>query len=71
MSELSILFGGIFFLSLILYFFFPNLIKLWAILGLSSLGASLIGFWGYKDPYILSSFIFILLLSSLGALIRK
>jgi|GEM_PF-1005762 hypothetical protein len=71
MSELSFLFGGIFFLSLALYLFFPNLIKLWASLGLSSLGASLIGFWGYKDPYILGSFIFIFALSSLGALIKK
>jgi hypothetical protein len=71
MSELSFLFIGLFSLSLLLYLFFPNLIKLWAILGLSSLGASLIGFWGYKDPYILVSFLAILIISSLGALIRK
>jgi hypothetical protein len=71
MSELSFLFIGLFFLSLLLYLFFPNLIKLWVILGLSSLGASLIGFWGYKDPYILGSFLTILVISSLGALIRK
>lgn len=71
MSQLAFLFAGLFFLSILLYFFFPERIKLWVILGLSSLGATLMGFWGYKDPYIITAFVVILILSSVGALIKK
>ncbi|MEO0138502.1 MAG: hypothetical protein ABIL16_06525 [candidate division WOR-3 bacterium] len=71
MSQLSFLFAGLFLLSIFLYLFFPERIKLWVILGLSSLGATLMGFWGYKDPYIIATFLVVLILSSIGALIKK
>ncbi len=71
MSQLTYVFGGIFFLSLFLYIFFPERIKLWVILGMSSMSASLIGFWGYKDPYIIAAFIVSLILGIVGSLIRK
>ncbi len=71
MSQLAFLFAGLFFLSIFLYLFFPERIKLWVILGLSSLGATLMGFWGYKDPYIIVAFLAVLILSSIGAFIKK
>jgi len=71
MSQLVYLFGGLFFVSIVLYMFFPERIKLWVILGMSSISASLIGFWGYKDPYIIAGFVVSLILGIIGSLIRR
>ncbi len=71
MNQLVYVFGGLFFVSVSMYFLFPEKLKLWVALGMSSLAATLVGFWGYEKVYILLSFGVIFIVSLLGMLIRK
>lgn len=71
MSELVYLFAGVYFLSIFLYFVFPERLRLWVILASSSISASILGFFGYKDPYILAAFFVVFLLGWLSVILSR
>ncbi|NPB03402.1 MAG: hypothetical protein GXO39_03180 [Thermotogae bacterium] len=53
---MGLLFFGLFLISIFLYAVYPERIKLWTLLGLSSFSAGLMGAFKYPDPYVWASF---------------
>ncbi len=69
MNQLAFAFFGLFFLSIFLYLLYPERIRLWTLLGLSSFTAGLMGAFKYPDRYILISFAVALVGGALGWLL--
>ena len=56
MNQLGFAFFGLFFISIFLYILYPERLRLWVLLGLSSFFAGLMGAFKYPDNYVLVSF---------------